>query len=77
MCVFFIPWRSRGKKQWVVTSISHMGEILDSDWSRDILLRSDWLLPRVAPLTTNRINLPLSYQAAIESLDPNIQESDI
>ena len=25
----------------------------------------------------NRINLPLSYQAAIESLDPNIQESDI
>ena len=29
-----------------------MGEILDSDWSRDILLRSDWLVPRVAPFTT-------------------------
>ena len=24
----------------------------DSDWSREILLRSDWLVPRVAPITT-------------------------
>ena len=24
----------------------------DSDWSRQILLRSDWLLPRVALITT-------------------------
>ena len=30
-----------------------MGEILDSDWSRQNLLRSDWSLPRVAPLTTH------------------------
>ena len=29
----------------LVTSISHMGEILDSDWSRDNLLRSDWSGP--------------------------------
>ena len=43
--VFFIPMGSRGVKQWVVTSISHMGEMRDSDWSREILLRSDWLLP--------------------------------
>ena len=35
-----------------VTSISHMGEILDSDWSRQNLLRSDWLLPIVALITT-------------------------
>ena len=33
---------SRGLKQWVVTSISHMGEMRDSDWSRPNLLRSDW-----------------------------------
>ena len=25
----------------------------DSDWSRQILLRSDWLGPQVAPYTTN------------------------
>ena len=29
-----------------------MGEILDSDWSRQNLLRSDWLLPKGAPITT-------------------------
>ena len=50
--VFFIPMGSRGLKQWVVTSISHMGEMRDSDWSRKILLRSDWLLPSVAICTT-------------------------
>ena len=43
---------SRGLKQWVVTSISHMGQMRDSDWSRPNLLRSDWLLPSVAPITT-------------------------
>ena len=51
--VFFIPRGSRGLKQWVVTSISHMGEMRDSDWSRRNLLRSDWLLPRVAMYTTS------------------------
>ena len=50
--VFFIPRGSRGLKQWVVTSKSHMGEMRDSDWSRRNLLRSDWLLPRVAICTT-------------------------
>ena len=50
--VFFIPRGSRGLKQWVVTSISHMGEMRDSDWSRRNLLRSDWLLPTVAIMTT-------------------------
>ena len=54
VCVFLIPWRSREKKQWVVTSISHMGQMRDSDWSRQILLRSDWLPPFVAICTTNR-----------------------
>ena len=29
-----------------------MGEILDSDWSRQNVLRSDWLGPSVAPYTT-------------------------
>ena len=50
-CVLY-SMGSRGLKQWVVTSISHMGQIRDSDWSRRNLLRSDWLLPRVAPITT-------------------------
>ena len=30
-----------------------MGEMRDSDWSRQILLRSDWLPPSVAPYTTD------------------------
>ena len=29
-----------------------MGKILDSDWSRPNLLRSDWLPPSVALITT-------------------------
>ena len=44
--VFFIPMGSRGLKPRFVTSISHMGEMRDSDWSRPNLLRSDWLLPQ-------------------------------
>ena len=35
-----------------MTSISHMGQMRDSDWSREILLRSDWSGPRVALYTT-------------------------
>ena len=31
-----------------------MGQILDSDWSRENLLRSDWLVPRVALYTTHQ-----------------------
>ena len=37
-----------------VTSISHMGEMRDSDWSRPNLLRSDWLLLNGAIMTTDR-----------------------
>ena len=33
--------------------ISHMGEMHDSDWSRQILLRSDWSGPSVATITTS------------------------
>ena len=36
-----------------VTSISHMGEILDADWSRQNLLRSDWLVLLGATITTH------------------------
>ena len=53
--VFFIPWGhvSNHAQIWAfVTSISHMGEMRDSDWSREILLRSDWSGPRVALYTT-------------------------
>ena len=53
VCVFFIPMGSRGLKQWVVTSISHMGEMRDSDWSRPNLLRSDWLPIIGAIMTTH------------------------
>ena len=56
--VFFIPWGhvSNHAQIWAfVTSISHMGEMRDSDWSRPNLLRSDWLLPSVALCTTHVI----------------------
>ena len=55
MRVFFILWGhvSNHAQIWAfVTSISHMGEMRDSDWSRQILLRSDWLLPIGAIMTT-------------------------
>ena len=51
-CVLY-SYGSRGQTQWVVTSISHMGEMRDSDWSRPNLLRSDWLPIHVAPMTTS------------------------
>ena len=31
-----------------------MGEMRDSDWSRENLLRSDWLVPKGASITTDR-----------------------
>ena len=34
-----------------------MGEMRDSDWSRQNLLRSDWLLPSVALMTTLSLSL--------------------
>ena len=36
-----------------VTSISHMGEMRDSDWSRENLLRSDWSGLIGASITTS------------------------
>ena len=54
--VFFIPMGSREFYDhiWALwRHISHMGEMRDSDWSRSNLLRSDWLLPSVAPITTS------------------------
>ena len=56
MRVFFILWGHvvLYAHIWAfVTSISHMGEMRDSDWSRQNLLRSDWLGPSVAPYTTD------------------------
>ena len=55
MRVFFIPMGhvSNHAQIWaIVTSISHMGQMRDSDWSRENLLRSDWLGPLVATMTT-------------------------
>ena len=59
MRVFFIPWGhvSNHAQIWAfVTSISHMGEMRDSDWSRQFLLRSDWSVPKGAPFTTDEID---------------------
>ena len=56
VCVFFIPWGhvSNHAQIWAfVTSISHMNQMRDSDWSRKIVLRSDWSGPRVAMYTTD------------------------
>ena len=53
--VFFIPWGHVNNHAHIwafVTSISHMGQMRDSDWSRQNLLRSDWSGPSVASLTT-------------------------
>ena len=54
--VFFIPWGhvSNHAQIWAnVTSISHMVQILNSDWSRKFLLRSDWSVLKGAIYTTN------------------------
>ena len=66
VCVFFIPWGHVGfyAQIWAfVTSISHMGQMRDSDWSRLNLLRSDWLLPSVASITT--YDVPLKKTSAL------------
>ena len=70
--VFLIPWGhvSNHAHIWAfVTSISHMGQMRDSDWSRQNLLRSDWLLPSVALITTARVQhcTPLSQSKLIPS----------
>ena len=50
---------SRGVKQWMWRHKSHMGEMRDSDWSRDKMLRSDWLLLIGAIMTTNNLNITI------------------
>ena len=52
---------SRGLKPWFVTSISHMGEMRDSDWSRENLLRSDWSDPKGATYTTLCLLVPRQF----------------
>ena len=48
-----------------------MGEMRESDWSRQILLRSDWSGPRVALYTTSgktRTNLDLLSHSPFPAL---------
>ena len=42
-----------------------MGEMRDSDWSREILLRSDWSGPSVATITTVRFRLLVHVKTMI------------
>ena len=44
-----------------------MGEILDSDWSRRNLLRSDWLPTSVATITTVAVSV-VELKALSENL---------
>ena len=48
---------------------SHMGEMRDSDWSRENLLRSDWLLPTVAMITTKVNHGKKEIVLTFESVD--------
>ena len=69
--VFFIPWGhvSNHAHIWAfVTSISHMGEMRDSDWSRPNLLRSDWLLLNGAIMTTNAVFLAGTLRPETKSI---------
>ena len=50
-CVLY-SYGSRGFSWAIWRHISHMGEMRDSDWSRQILLRSDWLPIIGAIMTT-------------------------
>ena len=48
-----------------------MGEMRDSDWSRENLLRSDWLIPSVATITTikhQRDMYPLYHDVSLAGL---------
>ena len=46
-----------------------MGEMRDSDWSRENLLRSDWLLPTVAMITTKVNHGKKEIVLTFESVD--------
>ena len=45
-----------------------MGEMRDSDWSRENLLRSDWSVPKGAIMTTNFKN----FKIVLSELSPNL-----
>ena len=64
VCVFFIPWvtcQTMPKYGHLWRHISHMGEMRDSDWSRENLLRSDWSGLIGASSTTNERSMKLRY----------------
>ena len=45
----------------------HVGSMLDSDWSRQMLLRCDWSGPRVACITTHQSTLgPLNHMVIVQ-----------
>ena len=44
-----------------------MGEMRDSDWSRENLLRSDWLGPSVATITTRVENTEQAQRSSSAS----------
>ena len=53
-CVLY-SYGSRGFSWAIWRHFGHMGEMRDSDWSRQILLRSDWLPIIGAIMTTGMI----------------------
>ena len=60
VCVFFIPWGHVNFHDHIWAFQRHLGHMtymLDSDWLKKNLLRSDWLPTRVACITTrdNRV----------------------
>ena len=40
----------------------HMGSMLDADWLKNFLLRSDWSGPKVASITTENLVRHKSFQ---------------
>ena len=60
MRVFFIPWGHVNFHDhiWALRRhLGHMTHMLDSDWLKKFLLRSDWLGPIVALITTFSLEL--------------------
>ena len=60
VCVFFMPWGHVNFHDHIWAFQRHLGHMtymLDSDWLKKNLLRSDWLPTRVACITTrdNRV----------------------
>ena len=53
-----------------------MGEMRDSDWSRQILLRSDWLGPSVATMTT-QVRSALKKLQERHSLSSSIKNEQV